>query len=82
MNCVMCANPTNGSPVVGIGREDLFTNTGPMVIHAVCTACYTDPSHRLMIVKVHFAYAEMQHSALETARRLDEMSREGKDLSL
>jgi hypothetical protein len=80
--CVMCANPVAGSPIVGIGRMDLYTNTGQMTIHPVCAACHTDPSHRLLKVKVHFAYAEHAGQALEMARHLDALSREGRDLAL
>lgn len=82
MNCVMCANPANGSPVVGIGREDLFSNKGPMTIHGVCRECYNNPGHRLMKVKVHFVYAEMAATSLEMARHLDELSKSGQDLML
>ena len=80
--CVMCANPVGRSQVVGIGHEDLNTNTGPMVAHSVCEACFLDPMHRLRNLKVHFMSLAASKQAIDASNRLDTLSKEGKDLAL
>lgn len=82
MTCVMCANPVGKSQVMGIGRENLFTNTGPMTAHPVCGRCFIDPKHRLIKHKLHFTSLAESRNAVEMARKLDEMSKAGEDLSL
>lgn len=80
--CVMCANPVGRSQVVGIGREDLNTNTGPMVAHPVCEACFVNPMRRLRKLKVHFMSLAASKQAVDMANVLDAKSKRGEDLTL
>jgi len=79
--CVFCG-ALGDHAMVGIGRKNLVDNQGVMVAHPVCGVCHNNPSDRPVSYKLHFHGRSHAVVAVETARRLDVLSRSGKDLSL
>lgn len=80
--CAMCANPVGRSQVVGIGRENIDTNTGKYMAHPICELCFCSPQHRLRPIKVHFSSIAASADAVRMSNELDEKSKRGEDLTL
>lgn len=80
--CAGCGAQADQFPMVGIGRQDLAAETGPLVEHPVCDACWRDPAHRTTPLKVHFHTRANASVAVATARILEEKSKRGEDISI
>jgi hypothetical protein len=82
MKCILCEETFHGSNIVGVGRKNISQNTGPMVEHPVCFTCFWVPAHRKHQYKLHFHDKSNAAGAVAAAKRLDEASQRGEDLSL
>lgn len=81
--CVLCGVKAVQHPWVGVGRQNLETNAGPMTKYDVCFHCHRFPKNRtLKNVKLHFHPAPQGDIAVAGANRLLELSKNGGDLSL
>lgn len=82
MKCILCEQTTTGSGIVAVGRKNIAANTGPMIEHPVCFTCFWVPAHRKHAYKVHFHDKNNAMGAVAAAKRLDEASERGEELSL
>lgn len=81
--CVYCDTPAPRHPWAGIGREDLDTQTGPMVQYPVCQECHVTPTHRRRTgLKLHHYARAQAGAAVMIANQLDARSRAGMELAL
>ena len=57
--CSGCGAVAESHPFVGVCRDE---ETNLMTAYPICQACWADPSHRLVPLKMHFHNA---HDAVE-----------------
>lgn len=62
--CAGCDTVAESHPFVGVARDD---DTNLMTAYPVCQLCWSDPSHRRYILKMHFFDKRLAEQAVVAA---------------
>jgi hypothetical protein len=64
--CSGCGAVAPSHPYVGVARDQ---ETERMTAYPICYACWSDPAHRQMPLKMHFFDAASAPTAVDAAER-------------